>query len=158
MEQRSISKVYANIETSKGLVKVVLKDNLGSMLEDYEAPTKEARKNVRDYEAVVKALELSAKHCRNKVYVFTDNRLLTNQFYGSMRIKNKELLRRLMEVKLLEGFFKCVRLFHVRRKGERPASKMSGRRRHENKFQAERRPTGDKLPPDEERQEDVGER
>lgn len=53
MGQRPISKVYASVETRKGLVRVVLRDNMGGLIEDCEEPTKEARKNHRDCGAAV---------------------------------------------------------------------------------------------------------
>lgn len=118
---RVIHKLYINIDGAcKGnpgpaSIGVVVRDNYGKVLEEYKEFIGRSTNNIAEYRAAVKALEIAAKYCREKVYIFTDSKLLVNQIYGSYRIKNKELFKLLMEIKLLEGFFKCVRFFHVKR-------------------------------------------
>lgn len=118
---RTIRKLYINIDGAcKGnpgpaAIGVIVKDNYGSTLEEYREFIGKSTNNLAEYRAAVKALELAVKYCRNKVYVFTDSRLLVNHICGSYRIKNRALLKLLMEIKLLEGFFKCVRFFYIRR-------------------------------------------
>lgn len=118
---RVIRKLYVNIDGAcKGnpgpsAIGVVVRDNYGRVLEEYKEFIGRSTNNLAEYQAAVKALEIAAKYCRNKVYIFTDSKLLVNHVYGSYRIKNKKLFRLLMEIKLLEGFFKCVRFFYIRR-------------------------------------------
>lgn len=118
---RTIKKLYINIDGScKGnpgpaAIGVVVRDNYGTTLEEYREFIGSSTNNVAEYRAAVKALEIAAKYCRNRVYIFTDSRLLVNHVQGSYRIKNRMLLKLLMEINLLQGFFRCVRFFHVGR-------------------------------------------
>lgn len=118
---RVIRKLYINIDGScrgnpgSAAIGVVVRDNYGTVLEEYKEFIGKSTNNLAEYIAAVKALEIAAKYCREKVYIFTDSRLLVNHVYGSYRIKNKKLFKLLIEIKLLQGFFKCVRFFHIRR-------------------------------------------
>ncbi len=118
---RVIRKLYINIDGAcrgnpgPAAIGVVVRDNYGRTLEEYKEFIGSSTSNLAEYRAAVKALEIAAKYCRNKIYIFTDSRLLVNHVYGSYRIRNKALFRLLMEIKLLEGFFKCVRFFYIKR-------------------------------------------
>lgn len=118
---RKIRKLYINIDGAcKGnpgpaSIGVLVKDSDGHTLEEYKEFIGKSTSNLAEYKAAVRALEIAAKYCRERVYIFTDSRLLVNHVYGSYKIKNRELFKLLMEIKLLQGFFKCVRFFHVRR-------------------------------------------
>jgi len=117
---RIVRKLYINIEGAckrkpgSSTISVVVRDNYGRTLEEYKESIGKSTENLADYQAAVKALEIAAKYCRDKIYIFTDNRFLVNHVYGSYRIKNRALFKLLMEIKLLEGFFKCVRFFYIR--------------------------------------------
>lgn len=119
---RIIRKLYINIDGASkrnpgpAAIGVVVKDNYGRTLEEYREHIGNSTNNIAEYQAAVKALEIAAKFCREKVYVFTDSKLLVNHIYGSYRIRNGDLMKLLIEIKLLQGFFKCVRFFHVGRK------------------------------------------
>lgn len=124
---RVIRKLYINIDgASKGnpgpsSIGIVVRDNYGRTLEEYKEFIGTSTNNVAEYQAAVKALEIAAKYCREKVYIFTDSKLLVNHVYGSYRIKNRNLMKLLIEIKLLQGFFRCVRFFHVGRERNRCA-------------------------------------
>lgn len=112
-------KLYVNIasEQKDGIraIGVVVKDNHGRTLEEFKEAVGSVTKNIADYTSLVRALEISAKYCREKVYVFTDNKLLVNHAFGSFRIRDRDLMKLLIEFKLLSGFFKVVRLFYVKK-------------------------------------------
>lgn len=128
-----INTVYVNIDGAcKGnpgpaAIAVIVKDNYGKVLEEYKEFIGKSTNNLAEYKAAVKALELAMKYCRNKVYLFTDNQLLVNHLIGRYRIKKKELLKVLMEIKLLEGFFQKVRYFYIDRERNGKANELVNR-------------------------------
>ncbi len=127
---RIIKKLYINIDGScKGnpgpaAIGIVVRDNYGRTLEEYKEFIGRSTNNSAEYRAAIKALEIAAKYCRNRVYIFTDSKLLVNHIYGGYRIKNRVLFRLLAEIKLLEGFFKCVRFFHINRENNSRADRL----------------------------------
>lgn len=116
-----IKSLYINIDGAcKGnpgpsAFAVIIKDNYGKVLEEYKEFLGNGTNNIAEYKAAIKALELAAKYCRNKIYIFSDSELLVNHITGKYRIRKHELLKLLMEMKLLETFFQTVRYFHVER-------------------------------------------
>lgn len=122
-----IRKLYINIDGAcKGnpgpaAIGILVRDNYGRTLEEYREFIGKSTNNIAEYSAAVKALEIAAKYCRDKIYIFTDSKLLVNHLYGSYRIRNRKLMQLLIEIKLLQGFFRCVRFFHVEREKNRKA-------------------------------------
>lgn len=107
-----VRKLYINIDsTPKDSVSVSVKDNYGKLLESHSEPRGSKRNT--EYLAVVKALEIAAKHCRGKVYIFSNNRILVNHANGLYRIRNPDVLRSLINMKSLEPIFESVKYFHV---------------------------------------------
>jgi ribonuclease HI len=118
---RPIRSLYVNIDgASKGnpgpaAIAIIVKDNYGKILEEYKEFIGKSTNNSAEYKAAIRALEIALKYCRNKVYLFTDSKLLVNQLLGKYRIRKKSLLKLLMEIKMLERFFKKVYYFHIAR-------------------------------------------
>ncbi len=118
---RKIHALYINIDGAcKGnpgpaAIGVVVKDNYGRKLEEYNEFIGRATNNIAEYRAAIRALEIAAKYCRNRIYIFTDSKLLVNHLIGRYRIRKQELLKLLMEIKVLETFFNRVKFFHVER-------------------------------------------
>lgn len=117
---KEIRKLYVNIGAShrreKGsTIAVVIKDSYGRTLEEFQEFVGFTTPNHAKYLSAIKALEISAKYCRNIVYVFTDSKLLVNHVCGRYRVRKKKLLQALLDIKLMEGLFNTVRFFHVDR-------------------------------------------
>ena len=118
---RPIKSLYVNIDgTCRGnpgpaAIAIIVKDNYGKILEEYKEFIGKSTNNFAEYKAAIRALEIALKYCRNKVYLFTDSKLLVNQLLGRYRIRKKNLLKLLMEIKLLERFFRKVYYFYVER-------------------------------------------
>lgn len=118
--ERKIGKLYVKIGVERrragpSSVAVLMKDNYGKTVEEYREAVEKSERKIADYVAAVKSLEVAAKHCRGRIYVFTESRPLINHLRGGYRIKNKAIFKKVMEVKFLEGFFDCVRFFYIRR-------------------------------------------
>ena len=77
--------------------------------------------NVAEYKALLKALQLAAKHTRKEVHIFMDSELIINQMNGVYKIKSADMLGLFQEVKDYERAFTKVVYNYVPR---------------ENKFQA----------------------
>lgn len=114
---RNIRKLYVDISRGAGsdAMRISVRDGYGALLEEFVEFLGRNDSKSADYRAAVKALEIAARYSRNRVYIFTGNRGLVGHFYGRRRTRDRELLRCLIEIKLLEGFFSCVRMFYVRR-------------------------------------------
>jgi ribonuclease HI len=117
---KRIRKLYVNIGASRNhqgnsSISVAVRDNYGRTLEELQQGIGKTAYNEAVYLSGLKALEISAKYCRNIVYIFTDSQLLVNHVSGRYRVRKKELLRLLLDIKLLEGLFNTVRFFHVDR-------------------------------------------
>ncbi len=101
---------------------VIIKDNYGKILEEYKEFIGNGTNNLAEYKAAIKALELAAKYCRKKIYIFSDSELLVNHITGRYRIRKQELLKLLMEMKILETFFTSVRYFYIERERNEKAN------------------------------------
>lgn len=127
---RYIKSLYINIDGAcKGnpgpaAFAVVIKDNYGKILEEYSEFIGNGTNNLAEYKAAIKALELAAKYCRNRIYIFSDSELLVNHITGKYRIRKQELLKLLTEMKILEMFFRRVRYFHIDRERNAKANNL----------------------------------
>lgn len=109
----------------KASVSVIVKDGKESILEEFSSLLQNSTSNRAEYFAILKALELALKYCRNEVIIFTDSKLVANQLNGVYRIKSQELLQLVKQIKLLELLFKKVRYIHIPRKNNRKADKLA---------------------------------
>ncbi len=118
---RVINSLYINIDgASKGnpgpsAIGIMVKDDSGKVLEEYKEFIGNSTNNLSEYQAAIRALEIAMKYCRNKVVIFTDSKLLVNQLNGRYRIRKRKLMELLIQIKMLEGFFKVVRWFQIDR-------------------------------------------
>jgi ribonuclease HI len=110
----TIQKIYVNCDGGSrknpgpAAIGIVIWDENHNKLETYKERIGEATNNVAEYKALIKALELSAKHTRNEVIIFTDSELVVRQVTGIYRIKAKHLLPLVQEVKKNEQLFSKV--------------------------------------------------
>lgn len=71
--------------------------------------------NIAEYEALIKALELSSKHTKGNVTCNLDSELIVKQLMGEYRVKNSKLLELFLKVQKLQENFKTVTYKHVSR-------------------------------------------
>lgn len=100
---------------------VVIFDEERKKLESYKECIGNTTNNVAEYKALLKALQLAAKHTRKEVHIFMDSELIINQMNGVYKIKSADMLELFQKVKDYERAFTKVVYNHVPR---------------ENKFQA----------------------
>ena len=94
---------------------ILVRDRSGKILEEYKEFIGNSTNNFAEYKAAIRALEIAMRYCRNTLYIFTDSKLLVNQLEGNYRIRKRHLMELLIQIKLLQGFFKNVRWFQVDR-------------------------------------------
>ncbi len=100
---------------------ILILDEEKKKLESYKECIGNATNNVAEYKALLKALQLAAKHTRKEVHIFMDSELIINQMNGIYKIKSPEMLELFQQVKDYERTFTKVIYNYVPR---------------ENKFQA----------------------
>lgn len=71
--------------------------------------------NRAEYNALIRGLDLCAKHTRGHVVCFMDSQLVVNQMTGTWRLKNEELRSLYYEVRKRELAFKGVTYQYVER-------------------------------------------
>lgn len=69
--------------------------------------------NQAEYRALIKALDLAAKYCRNEVYCFLDSELVIRQMNGLYRLRDDKLRELYHKVKDVERPFKRVLYTHI---------------------------------------------
>lgn len=113
---RKTRKLYIEMSTKrvgkKSHIGLSVRDGYGKLLEEYKEVMRYDK--LVEYKAAVKSLEIASKYCRDKVYVFTGNRLLVNHVCGTHGTKDRSKSKIILEIKFLQGFFKCVRFFKVK--------------------------------------------
>jgi ribonuclease HI len=130
---RFIRKLYVNIDgASKGnpgpaSIAVVVRDGYGRTLEEFCESVGKTTNNHAEYLAAIKALEISAKYCRNIVYIFTDSQLLVNHVNGRYRVRKRKMLEAILKIKSMESLFRTVRFFHIERENNRRADELASK-------------------------------
>ncbi len=71
--------------------------------------------NIAEYEALIKALELSSKFTKKEVTCLLDSELVVKQLLGKYRVKNEKLRELFCKVQKLQDNFKKIRYLHVSR-------------------------------------------
>lgn len=94
---------------------ILVRDETGNILETYKECIGDATCNIAEYRALIKALQLAAKHTRGEVHIFMDSELVIRQMNGSYRIKKNHLLELFQHVKNCERPFDKVVYNHVPR-------------------------------------------
>ena len=98
-----------------GAICVLILDKSRNKIATYSECIGETTNNRAEYRALIKALELTASHCRKEVNCFLDSELVVRQVSGRYAIKNKELLRLFYLLKDRERSFDKVTYTHVKR-------------------------------------------
>ena len=97
---------------------IVILDENRNKLESHKECIGNATNNVAEYRALLKALQLAAKHTRKEVHIFMDSELIINQMNGIYKIKSPEMLELFQEVKSYERTFTKVVYNYVRRENK----------------------------------------
>ena len=87
-----------------------------------------ATNNVAEYKAVLMALTWAVGNWTGDVTFFLDSQLIVNQLTGKFRIKNKQLMKIVVEIKSLEESFSGkIRYKHVPREKNKIADTLVNR-------------------------------
>ena len=101
-----------------GAIGVLLLDQNNAELETYKECIGHTTNNRAEYLALIKGLDLAAKHCRKTVYCFSDSELIVKQMSSQYRLKKEELRKLFHEVKDKERAFDRVVYTHVSRNNQ----------------------------------------
>jgi len=102
-----------------GAIGGLILDQSNKPLEEYKEYIGHCTNNQAEYKALIKGLDLAAKHCRNEVYCYTDSELVVKQLKGIYRLKNDTLRNLYHEVKDKERPFKRVVYSYMSDKDQR---------------------------------------
>ncbi len=98
-----------------GAIGVLIVDNDGNQLRMEAECIGVTTNNRAEYRALIKGLDLCAKHTRRRVTVYSDSELVVNHMNGHWRLKDDTLRELWKKVKQCEQVFKEVVYTHVRR-------------------------------------------
>ncbi len=83
----------------RGSIGIVILDQDGQELECFcSSIDGESTSNQAEYKALIKGLDLAAKHCRFEVYCWLDSTLILKQLKAEYRLRNPELRKLWHEV------------------------------------------------------------
>lgn len=71
--------------------------------------------NIAEYEALITALRLAAKHTNGEITCCLDSELIVKQLLGEYQVRNKKLLPLFLEVQKLQENFEKIIYKHVER-------------------------------------------
>jgi len=94
---------------------IIIRDENGNVLDKHSERIGEATSNTAEYKALIKALEMAAKHTREEVQIFMDSEFVIKQVTGKYRVKAKHLYPLCQEIKNQEKFFSKVTYNFVNR-------------------------------------------
>ena len=98
-----------------GAIGVLIVDNDGNQLRMEAECIGVTTNNRAEYRALIKGLDLCAKHTRRRVIVYSDSELVVNHMNEQWRLKDDTLRELWKRVKQCEQVFKEVVYTHVRR-------------------------------------------
>jgi len=101
-----------------GAIGIVLLDENNRELETYMECVGHTTNNRAEYLALIKGLDLAAKHCRRTAYCFLDSEIVVKQLNSVYRLRNDELRKLFHLVKDKERAFEKVTYNHVRRSNQ----------------------------------------
>lgn len=104
----------------RAAIGIVIREN-EKVIEKHKERIGITTNNVAEYNALIKALELAAKHTKKEIFVFMDSEFVVRQVKGEYKVRKKHLMPLFEKVKEREKVFESVKYEHVPR---------------ENKFQA----------------------
>lgn len=102
----------------------VIKKEDGQVIEEYKEYIGEATNNVAEYRALLKALELAAKHAPCALRLYTDSELMCNQMLGNYKVRNDALAELFASAQGMLGKFENVSFFHIPREQNKQADKL----------------------------------
>jgi len=98
-----------------GAIGVIVRDG-EKILSKYSAKIgKLVTNNTAEYEALIKALEMAARHTKEELTCFLDSELVVNQLLGKYRVRKPELMRLFLRVQKLQENFKSIKYKYVPR-------------------------------------------
>lgn len=97
---------------------VLIRDEEDNVIESHKETIGETTNNVAEYRALMKALDLAAKHTKNSVQIFMDSELVVKQVKGEYKVAKVNLLPLYAEVKMKEKYFDEVSYTYVPRINE----------------------------------------
>lgn len=98
-----------------GAIGLLLLDEQNREIDSFKECIGHTTNNRAEYQALIKGLDLAAKHTRDRVLCFSDSELVIKQMSGIWRLKNDELRALYHKAKDKERPFKEVTYTHVRR-------------------------------------------
>ena len=98
-----------------GAIGVVIRKNGEILMKHAEKIGDNVTNNMAEYEALIKALELAAKHTENEITCQLDSELIVKQLLGKYRVRNPRLLPLFLKVQKLQENFKKIKYEHVSR-------------------------------------------
>lgn len=94
---------------------IVICDEKGEVVKEYEEFIGTATNNVAEYRALIKALELASNFPISEVECFSDSELMIKQLNGDYAVKNPRLHGLFLQVREKEKHFGMVSYIHVSR-------------------------------------------
>ncbi len=101
-----------------GAIGILIMDSSNNELRKYAECIGETTNNRAEYHALIKGLDLCAKHTRGSVVCYLDSELVVKQLHGDFRLKNDKLRELFQQVKDRERVFDSVVYQHVSRKNQ----------------------------------------
>lgn len=96
-----------------GAIGVLILDQDNKPLEEHKDCIGHCTNNEAEYKALIKALDLAAKHCRGEIYCYLDSKLVIKHLNGTYRLKKDQLRELYHQGKDKERPFKKVIYTHT---------------------------------------------
>ncbi|MFQ6013207.1 MAG: ribonuclease HI family protein [Thermoplasmata archaeon] len=94
---------------------IVICDAFGNVLLEHRESIGRATNNEAEYRALIRGLDLAARHTRGRVTAFSDSHLLVSQLNGEFKIKEPRLVKLAAKVRQKTAPFQEVTFEHVPR-------------------------------------------
>jgi ribonuclease HI len=104
-----------------------LQDNANVEIANISETIGIATNNVAEYQALHEALKAAERLGYKRITVKADSELMIKQLQGLYKVKNKELLKIYLEIKLLEKGFDSVNYNHIPREQNKRADALANK-------------------------------
>ena len=94
---------------------VVIANEDGDLVEEYQGYIGETTNNQAEYQAVVRAFELLEQHTTEVLDFYLDSELVVKQLKGEYKVKNQDLAPLFVKIHNAQQKYKHVTFTHVRR-------------------------------------------
>lgn len=121
-------KVYLNCDGGSrknpgpAAIGIIIWDENHNKLQEHKECIGNTTNNVAEYKALIKALELAARHTQKEVNIFMDSELVIRQVIGQYKIKKSHLVPLFQKAKKLEQAFSKVTYHSIPRDNPYQAS------------------------------------